>query len=54
MKRHFLAGDKGKIAQWHIYALGAAFEARCVEVALAVMADRFTGIRSTFCDKYVQ
>lgn len=52
MKRYFLAGDEGKIDQWHILALGAALEARCTEAALAVMRDRFSGTRSTFCGKY--
>jgi hypothetical protein len=52
MKRYYLTGDEGKIDQWHILALGAALEARCTEAALAVMRDRFSGTRSTFCGKY--
>jgi hypothetical protein len=54
MKRHFLAENEGKIAQWHVLAMGAAFEARSAEVALSVILDRFEGIRSRFCDKYRQ
>jgi len=54
MQRYFLAGDGGKIADWHIFALGAALETRCVEVALSAMLDRFLGISSTFCEKYSQ
>jgi hypothetical protein len=54
MKRYFLAEDEGKIAQWHILALGAALEARCMEAAFSVMLDRFVGIDSTFCGKYRQ
>jgi len=54
MKRYFLAGDEGKIDPWHILALRRRLRCATWKPGLAVMQDRFAGIRSTFCDKYGQ
>jgi hypothetical protein len=48
------AGYTAYVNSWHILALGRRLRCAAWKPGLAVIQDRFAGIRSTFCDKYGQ